>query len=46
MRAWVIIAGIVIVLAGAGFIALLIYGDSIQSDQGEVRIELEDTFPE
>lgn len=46
MRAVLVIIGIVVVLGGAGLIALLIYADTIQADQGEVRIELEDNFPE
>lgn len=46
MRAALIIVGILVVLGGAGLVALLIYGGAVQSEQGEVRIELEDNFPE
>ena len=46
MRAALIVAGVIVVLAGAGLIALLVYAGSIQSGAEEVRIELEDTFPE
>lgn len=46
MRIGLILIGTVIVLLAAGFIALLVYAETIQSDQGEVRIELEDNFPE
>lgn len=46
MRAVLILTGVVVVLAGAGLIALLVYAETIQADQGEVRVELEDNFPE
>jgi len=46
MRAALIAIGVVVVAALAALVALLIYAETIQSGQGDVRIELEDTFPE
>ncbi len=47
MRAALIAIGAFVVLAGAGLIALLVHAESIESGQGEVRIELrQDAFPE
>jgi len=46
MRAALIIVGALVVLLIAGFVALLVYAETIRPDEGEVRIELEDTFPE
>lgn len=46
MRAIMIVIGLVVVLGLAAFIALLVVAATIEPEQGEVRIELEDTFPD
>lgn len=46
MRAALIGIGVLVVVVVAVLAALLIYAETIQSGDEEVRIELEDTFPE
>lgn len=46
MRAVLVTIGVILVVCAAAFIGLVVMAEMIQPDQGEVRIELEDTFPQ